>query len=329
VGITRDKEYDLTRGAQGSKVVYFSANPNGEAETLKVFLRPQPRMKKTSFEFDFSSIAIKGRTSQGNILAKHPIKQIVKRDEGVSTLGARDLWFDESVQRLNAEERGSYLGAFEGDDRIMTIQRSGTIKLYNFDLSTHFDEDMIQIMKHDPRKIISLIYWDGNTQSYYMKRFNVEAGEKVINILNEHKESRLVDITLDWLPQLEVSFEEKNGKKKDDLVIEVSTFIGVKSYKAKGKRLSETPVEKLKWLEPLPYEPPEEPVTEEPVDGENGDEMAETEALESGEEMLAEDESPIAESIEDDEIPETGSPSENDDDDLQKPEAGKQITLDF
>lgn len=257
VGITRDKEYDLTRGSQGSRVVYFSANPNGEAESLKVFLRPQPRMKRTSFEFDFSAIAIKGRTSQGNILAKHPIKQIVKKEEGISTLKARDLWYDESVQRLNAEERGIHLGAFEGDDRIMTIQRSGTIKLYNFDLSTHFDEDMILILKHDPRLVVSAVYFDGNTQSFYLKRFNVEAGEKLINMLNEHKESRLAEISLDWLPRLEVVFGEKNGKKREDQVIDVAGFIGVKSYRAKGKRLSDYPIERMGWLEPLPYEPPE------------------------------------------------------------------------
>jgi topoisomerase-4 subunit A len=207
-------------------------------------------MKKTSFEFDFSSIAIKGRTSQGNILTRHPVKQIVKKEEGVSTLGARELWFDESVQRLNAEERGLHLGAFEGDDRIMTIQRSGTIKLFNFDLSTHFDEDMMLIMKHDPRRIVSLIYFDGNTQSHYLKRFNVEAGEKVINILNEHKESRLVEISLDWMPRLELSFEEKQGKKRDNIILDVDSFIGVKSYRAKGKRLVDHPIASLTWLEP-------------------------------------------------------------------------------
>jgi topoisomerase-4 subunit A len=327
VGITRDKEYDLTRGSQNSKVVYFSANPNGEAESLKVFLRPQPRMKKTSFEFDFSSIAIKGRSSQGNILTKYPVKQIVKRDEGVSTLGARDLWFDESVQRLNAEERGTYLGAFERDDRIMTIQRSGTIKLYNFDLSTHFDEDMFQILKHDPGTIVTLIYYDGNTQSHYLKRFNVEAGEKVINILNDHKDSRLVEVSLDWLPQLELSFEEKQGKKRENQLIDVSSFIGVKSYKAKGKRLSEHTLDSMKWLEPIPYEPPDEPApVEEPELTEDGltpdaaDEPIEPD-MDIDANDLPEEEEP--EPVDDKE------PLPEKDNDKHKPDGGIQITLDF
>jgi topoisomerase-4 subunit A len=283
-------------------------------------------MKKTSFEFDFSSIAIKGRSSQGNILTKYPVKQIVKRDEGVSTLGARDLWFDESVQRLNAEERGTYLGAFERDDRIMTIQRSGTIKLYNFDLSTHFDEDMFHILKHDPRTIVTLIYFDGNTQSHYLKRFNVEAGEKVINILNEHKDSRLVEVSLDWLPQLELSFEEKHGKKKENQLLDVSTFIGVKSYKAKGKRISEHALESLKWLEPIPYEMPEEPVTTEdmPIPEESPvQELTEEDSeAENGNIYLDEAAGSETETGED----QAGPGIEND---RQKPESGIQITLDF
>jgi len=330
VGITRDKDYDLTRGSQGSRVVYFSANPNGEAEMLKVFLRPQPRMKKTSFEFDFSSITIKGRTSQGNILTKHPIKQIVKREGGVSTLGARDLWYDESVQRLNAEERGIHLGAFEGDDRIMTIQKSGTIKLYNFDLSTHFDEDMTHIMKHDPRKIVSLIYLDGNTQSLYLKRFNVEAGEKVINMLNDNKESRLEDISLDWLPMLEISFQEKNGRKRENLIIDVNEFIGIKSYRAKGKRLSEHPVESVRWLEPLPYEPPEEPAIEEMQEDEAGEILSDMPEGNSEEPDLIQPEDIPPETNSTAEVPE--EPEESDHpkaDTEQKTEPGGQITLDF
>ena len=326
VGITRDKEYDLTRGAQGSRVIYFSANPNGEAESLKIFLRPQPRMKKTSFEFDFSSIAIKGRTSQGNILTKHPVKQVVKKEEGVSTLGARELWYDESVQRLNAEERGIHLGAFEGDDKIMTVQRSGTIKLFNFDLSTHFDEDMMLIMKHDPRRIVSLIYFDGNTQTNYLKRFNVEAGEKVINILNEHKESRLVEISLDWLPRLELSFEEKKGKKRDNVTIEVDSFIALKSYKAKGKRLSDHPVTSMVWLEPMPYEPPEEEV--EP----GADPETEVDAPEEPVEAIPEETPDLngQDQTAEEFLPgESKDETEPGEDESPKKEPGIQITLDF
>lgn len=266
VGVTRDKEYDLTKGSPGSKVIYFSANPNGEAEMLKVFLRPKPRMKKTSFEFDFSRIAIKGRSSLGNILTKNPVRQIVKKEQGVSTLGARGIWFDESVKRLSADERGSYLGAFEGDDKILTIHKSGVYKLYNYDLSTHFDEDMFFILKYDPKIVVSVVYFDGNMSSYYLKRFNIEISDKAVNFLNDHKDSRLVEVSLDWLPQLELSFREKNGKKRDKEKMNVAEFIGLKSYRAKGRRISDHAIDKIKWLEPLPYEPAEDlPIVEEPL----------------------------------------------------------------
>jgi topoisomerase-4 subunit A len=280
VGVTRDKEYDLTKGSQGSKVMYFSANPNGEAEMIKVFLRPKPRMKKTSFEFDFSKITIKGRGSFGNIITKNPVKQIIKKEHGVSTLGARDIWFDESVKRLSAEERGSYLGAFEGEDKILTIQKSGVYKLYNYDLSTHFDEDMIFILKFDPGIVVSVVYYDGNTTTHYLKRFSIDISDKAVNFLNDHKETRLVEISLDWLPLLEISFLEKNGRIRPEEVLNVSEFIGVKSFKAKGRKLSDHPVDTIKWLEPLPYYPPQDldmedegPAEEEELPGEIEDEI--------------------------------------------------------
>lgn len=328
VGVTRDKEYDLTRGNPGSKVMYFSANPNGEAEMLKVFLRPKPRMKKTSFEFDFSSVTIKGRGSFGNILTKNPIKQIIKKEHGVSTLGARDIWFDESVKRLSAEERGSYLGAFEGDDKILTIQKSGVYKLYNYDLSTHFDEDMIFILKFDPATIVSVIYYDGNTAMQYLKRFVIEPSDKPVNFLNDNKETRLVEISLDWLPMLELSFEEKNGRKRPNEVVNVAEFIGVKSFRAKGRKLSEHMLEKIQWLDPLPYELPEEQETQE--------EQQEEEAVENSGDgtfngsVTEEDDNQVNQEIPVDE--EAISLEEQDGDDDDDPfgkEPGKQIRLEF
>jgi topoisomerase-4 subunit A len=333
VGVTRDKEYDLTKGSPGSKVVYLSANPNGEAEMLKVFLRPKPRMKKTSFEFDFSRIAIKGRSSLGNILTKNPVRQIVKKEHGVSTLGARGIWFDESVKRLSADERGSYLGAFEGDDKILAIHKSGVYKLYNYDLSTHFDEDMFFILKYDPKTVVSVVYFDGNTSTHYLKRFNIEISDKAISFLNDHKESRLVEVSLDWLPQLELSFQEKNGKKRDNEMISVEEFIGVKSYRAKGRRLSDHAIDKIKWLEPMPYEPEEEiQVIEEPFeaqeisDEETGEEILEIDSKseEEGSAEIPSDEIPPMENPEDEipieEQPEPDEPSK---------EPGKQIRLEF
>jgi topoisomerase IV subunit A len=331
VGVTRDKEYDLTKGSPGSRVVYLSANPNGEAEMLKVFLRPKPRMKKTSFEFDFSRVTIKGRSSLGNILTKNPVRLIVKKEHGVSTLGARDIWFDESVKRLSAEERGSYLGAFEGDDKILTIHKSGVYKLYNYDLSTHFDEDMFFILKYDPKIIVSVVYIDGNTGNFYLKRFNIEISDKAVNFLNDHKETRLVEVSLDWLPQLEISFQEKNGKIRDSEIINVEEFIGLKSYRAKGRRLSDHPIDEIIWLEPFPYEPEEELALEdeqisesEVVIEETTDDDAETVSF-SEEEPAVEDQ-PVE--ILDDEIPIDEQPESGDQDDSGK-EPGQQIRLEF
>lgn len=312
VGVTRDKDYDLTKGNPGSKVMYLSVNPNGEAEMIKVFLRPRPRMKKTAFEFDFSSITIKGRNSLGNILSRNPVRQIIKKEHGVSTLGARGIWFDESVKRLSAEERGTYLGAFEGDDKILTINRSGVYRFYNYDLSTHFDEDMFFILKYDPAIIVSAVYFDGNSGTYYVKRFNPEPSDKAVNFLNEHKDSRLVEVSLDWLPRLELEFQEKNGRKRPAEILNVAEFIGVKSFKAKGRKMSEHVVETFRWIDPIPYEPPETIPDEEAVeDDDNQDELPEEPELE--ESPAIEEESP------EEDVPPEPPPHHT----------GKQITLEF
>ncbi|MBW6460337.1 MAG: DNA gyrase/topoisomerase IV subunit A [Bacteroidales bacterium] len=322
VGITRDKEYDLTRGTPGSKVIYFSANPNGEAETLKVFLRPKPRMKKTSLEYDFSQVTIRGRSSQGNILTKNVIRQVIKKEEGVSTLGARGIWFDESVKRLNADERGAFLGAFEGDDKILTIQKSGFYRLYNYDLSTHFEEDMIFIMKFEPERIVSAIYHDGITGHLYLKRFTIETSDKPVNFLNEHKETRLIEISLDWLPQLYLSFREKNGRVRDPETIAMSDFIGVKSFRAKGKRVSVHEIEELRWLEPLPYALPEKEMDDVEMIDQDESELEGTEENISEEMNETGDESFI--NSDDKDADNTSDPA---DDDTQAP--GKQIRLEF
>ncbi|MDZ7741263.1 MAG: DNA gyrase/topoisomerase IV subunit A [Bacteroidota bacterium] len=174
LGVTRDKEYDLGRGSKGTKVLYFTANPNGEAEVLKIYHRPKPKLRKLSFEYNFSELDIKSRGAKGNILTRHSIRDIVKKEEGVSTLGAIDIWYDETVKRLNTDERGQYLGAFRGQDKILTVMKSGYLKLTNYDVSTHFDEGMIMIQKFDPGKVISVVYFEGEQQKYYVKRFQLE-----------------------------------------------------------------------------------------------------------------------------------------------------------
>ncbi len=283
-GVTRDKEYVLTRGTKDSKVVYFSANPNGEAEVIRVNLRPKPKMKKTHFDFDFKELAIKGRSSQGNILSKTPVRNIVKREEGVSTLGALDIWYDETVRRLNTDERGKYLGAFKGDDKILTIMLSGAFKLTGYDLATHFDDDMVLIEKFDPRKIITAVYFDGAQGMYYVKRFSIDPGsvaDRKYTFIPESKGSRLVLFSLDYLPRLEVELKSKSGNAVVSEIILPADFIGVKSFRAKGKRLTSKEVKKLKWLSPLPYEPPQEQ-EESPVeegDAPNGPETGQAETI--------------------------------------------------
>jgi topoisomerase-4 subunit A len=259
VGITRDKEYSLTKGTAGSKVLYFTANPNGEAELVKVNLKPRPKLKKPVFDFDFSELAIKGRNSQGNILTKYAVKKISQAEAGISTLGARDIWFDDSIRRLNTEGRGRLLGAFSGDDKILTITQSGHYRLFNFDLANHFDEDLLMIEKFNPEKPISVVYFNGEKQFYYLKRFLAEPSDKKTDFLGEEPETKLISVSTDWLPRFSIVFDNKlNNKVIDNLEIEAAGFIDVKSFRAKGKRLTTHAVKKINQLDPLPYTPAEE-----------------------------------------------------------------------
>lgn len=259
----RDKEYTVTKGADNSKILYFSANPNGEAEVVKVFHKPKPKLKKLSFEFDFSELIIKGRNSQGNILTKHAVKSIVKREEGISTLGARDIWYDDTVKRLNTDERGKYLGAFKSDDKIITLQKSGSFKLMNYDLSNHFEEDMTLIEKYNPEKIFTALYFESETKNFYLKRFVIEEGipfGKKIDFIGENPQNSLLAFSIDHLPQVKVVFDPSASKKPlPDLILNADEFIGIKSYKAKGKRITTKAVKDIRFIEPLPYDEPDEP----------------------------------------------------------------------
>ena len=256
-GITRDKEYDLTKGTAGSKVLYFSSNSNGEAEVLKIILKPKPKLKKTAFEFDFSQLAIKGRQSQGNLLTKYLIKKIEKKEDGVSTLSARNVWYDDSVMRLNAESRGTLLGAFKGDDKILTVYKSGHYKLSNFDLGTHFDDDIIFIEKYRPDRIISIVYYFTEKLALYVKRFAIEPTDKKTDFVGLDEGSSMVLISFDWIPRLEIVFNNEGVRNpRENEIINVSEFIEVKGFKAKGKRLHLHEIQEVNWIEPLPYEDP-------------------------------------------------------------------------
>jgi len=249
-GITREKEYNLTKHNQNSRILYFSANPNGEAETIKVTLKPKPRIRNLNFEMDFSELAIKGRGSHGNILTKNAVHKVVMKEKGVSTLGGRKIWFDEDVLRLNADGRGRLLGEFAGDDHLLVITKSGKFRLSTFDLENHFEDDLYILEKHKPKKIYSVIYFDAEQEYYYVKRFELEPNEKLLSFVGDHPESRMISITEVEYPRFEINFGGKNKDRKPE-IIEVAEFIGIKSYKAKGKRLSKYQVELVNELEPI------------------------------------------------------------------------------
>ena len=270
--ITRDREYDATQGTPGSRIMYFSANPNGEAEIIKVTLKPNPRLKKILMEKDFSEIAIKGRQSMGNILSKNDVHKIVLKQRGGSTLGGRKVWFDADVLRLNYDERGQYLGEFHSDDLILVAMDNGDFYTTNFDLNNHYEAGIKIIEKFDPDKVWSAALYDEDQQGYpYIKRFTFEASARKLNYLGENKNNRLILLSEMVYPRLQVVFGGADSFR-EPLEIDVEEFIGVKSYKAKGKRITTFAVDSITELEPLRFpeakeekaEEQEEPVIEDP-----------------------------------------------------------------
>ncbi|MDR0370629.1 MAG: DNA gyrase/topoisomerase IV subunit A [Prevotellaceae bacterium] len=251
-GVTRDKEYDLTRGLPGSKVMYFTANPNAEAEVIRIQLRPKHRLTKLELIKDFSEIMIKGRQSMGNILTKNEIHRITLKEKGGSTLGGRKVWFDEDVLRLNYDERGKYLGEFHSDDRILVISAKGEFITTSFDLTNHYEKEMLVIEKFNKNKIWTLALYDGEQKFYYLKRFQLEITQKPLSLLGENSNSRLTLLSDNDFPRLEVVFGG-NDSHREALEIDAESFIGVKSYKAKGKRLTTFKVKQINELEPLRF----------------------------------------------------------------------------
>jgi topoisomerase-4 subunit A len=251
-GITRDKVYDLTKGTKGSKVLYFTANPNGEAEIVSINLKSLPNVRKLQFDFDFSTLAIKSRSAQGNIVTKYPVKKVIQKEQGVSTLGAQKIWFDDTVQRLNIDGRGTYLGSFKADDKILTINQNGEYRLTGFDLSTHFDENMVHIEKFNPKKIITAVYYDGEKKEYYLKRFYPELTDKKINFISDAPGSYLELVSTDMFPMLELKFAKLKDKELKPEQINVHEFEPVKNLKAKGKRLTANKIKEINLLESLP-----------------------------------------------------------------------------
>ena len=269
--ITRDKEYPITKGTEGSRVLWFTANPNGEAETVQIKLKPKANVRKMKFDIDFSELAIKGRGAGGNRVTKYPISKIELKEAGVSTLAARKIWFDDTVQRLNSEERGEFLGSFKANDRILTIMQSGEYQLLGFDLFTKFEEDTIVLEKWNPKKPISAVYFDGEKKQYFVKRFLIEPTSNKTLLISDHEKSQLEIVSTDWLPQIEVAFSKVKGKEKDNEVVALEEFISIKGMKAIGNRLTTHKVKSIDLLESLPYEEPE--IEEEEVEEEIAPEM--------------------------------------------------------
>lgn len=263
-GVTRDKAYDLTNGTNGSQVVYFSHNPNGEAEVVTILLRQVGTIKKLKFDIDFAKLAIKGRGSKGNLVTKYPIKKIELKEKGISTLLPRKVWFDDTVKRLNVDARGELLGEFKPTDKILVISQSGKLKVIIPELSTHFDEDMIVLEKWNPKKPISAIYYDGEKERYFLKRFLVENEGKEESFITDHPNSQLEIVSTDYRPVAQLVFAKVKGVQKDDLHIDVEDFIAVKGFKALGNQLTTDKLRQVNLLEPLPYEEPVEEVPEKP-----------------------------------------------------------------
>lgn len=280
--ITRDREYDLTIGNKSSTVYYLTANPNGEAEVVSILLRQVGSIKKLKWELDFSDVLIKGRSSKGNIVTKYPIKRIELKEKGVSTLQPRNIWFDDVVQRLNVDGRGSLLGAFKGDDLLLVITSKGVAKTMTPDLNLHFDEDMIVLEKWNPAKPISAVYYDGDKQTYFIKRFLIEQSHKEEQFISEHPDSFLELVTTDWRPQMELEYRKPKGKDpKPNELINMEEFIAIKGIKAQGNILTKENIKGTNLLDPLPYEEEVEKSVEE-MEVVSEDELTEDEdAIES------------------------------------------------
>lgn len=256
-GITRDKEYDVTQGKDGSRILYFSANPNGEAETIRVILKPRPRQKILVFEKDFSDIAIKGRQSMGNILTKAEVHKISLKQKGGSTLGGRKVWFDEDVLRLNYDERGKYLGEFQSDDHILVVNQNGEFYTSSFEITNHYEAGIIRIEKFDINKAWTAVLFDADQKFMYIKRFAFEASAKKQNFLGENPESKLILLTDVVFPRILVTFGGRDNYR-EALEIDAEEFIAIKGFKAKGKRLSTFEIGEIKELEPTRFPEPEE-----------------------------------------------------------------------
>ncbi len=263
-GVTRDKMYHLAGGKASADVLYFSANPNGEAEIVTVLLRQSGSIKKLKWDLDFADVLIKGRASKGNLVTKYAVKRIELKEKGVSTLKPRKIWFDDVVSRLNVDGRGELLGDFKGDDLLLIIDQNGRVKTIVPDLLTRFNDDMIILEKWNPKKPISVVHYEGEKERYYLKRFLIENPNKEELVISEHPKSFMELVSTDWRPIIELEFVKPRGKEaKPSQQVDVESFISVKGIKAIGNQLTTEKVKNINAMEPLPFEEPKEPSPEE------------------------------------------------------------------
>ena len=265
--ITRDKEYNLTKGTPKSDLLYMSVNPNGEAEVLKVYFKPRPRLKKVIVDLDFSTLAIKGRQSQGNLFSRYGIHKIVLKEKGTSTLGGQNIWWDDDIRRLNSDGRGRLLGEFKGDDRLVVWTSKHQYYVTGFDVAQHFPDETIMVERYVADRVYNLCYFDREQGYFYMKRFTLEASDRLQSFLDEDGAADFVCITSAVGAKLRITYKGAQATRPADEIL-VDDFVGVKSRKAKGKRLTTYDVDTLAFIEPEPSEEPEQmPESGEPTTG--------------------------------------------------------------
>ena len=262
--VTRDKDYDITTGEEGSKILWFSVNHNGEAESVRIYLRPRPKLKKTQMEYDFSTLAIKGKASRGNLVSKNPIARIQLKSKGISTIGGKDIWYDADIQKLNDEQRGQHLGEFGPEDKVLAIFKDGTFYTTSFDVSNRYQGDVISIEKFDPNKTYTALYFDGAAKAFYVKRFSFILSDNTpLSFIAPGAKSYLVDISEDKHPQFQVIFGGKY-EHRDPENVDAEEYIAKKGYSAKGKKCHQYDLKEVKFIEPL--HKPEDDTEDEPLD---------------------------------------------------------------
>ncbi|CAI8229421.1 MAG: Uncharacterised protein [Bacteroidia bacterium] len=256
--ITRDKEYNVTKGNTGSKMLYFSANPNGEAELVNVYLHAAAKARNKLFDYDFSELAIKGRTSQGNIVSKHPVRKVDLKEKGVSTIGGRDIWYEQNIGRLNIHSRGNYLGSFQTEDQILVIYNNGDYELTNHELTNHYaNKEIALIEKFNPKHVLSILHYDGNNKNYYVKRFIIETTTqgKRFSFITEGRGSKMILASTQDIPSIELTTKLNSGDKKTETV-NLEEFIDIKGWKSIGNKICGREFVKAKLLKPIPSEEP-------------------------------------------------------------------------